>query len=197
MFADLAFLWRFRERPTTLRRCLRVYAKRALHALALIRLLMRAGVFRLRGADVGRFVVFGRCQVDGPMTRLSVGDETAFGRCEISLHDAVRIGKRVVVNDGARLLTGSHSLRHTDWSLRTGAICLGDYVWVATDAIILPGVTIGEGAVIGAGAVVREDVPAYALAIGNPAAIHVNGRQRGLEYSPALLVAAIEAWVGH
>lgn len=64
MFADLAFLWRSRERPTTFRRWLRVYAKRALHALALIRLLMRAAVFRLRGAEVGRFVVFGRCRID-------------------------------------------------------------------------------------------------------------------------------------
>ena len=50
-------------------------------------------------------------------------------------------------------------------------IIVGDNVWIGTRAIILPGVTIGDGAVIGAGAVVTKDVPARSVAAGNPARI--------------------------
>ena len=46
---------------------------------------------------------------------------------------------------------------------------IGDHVWIAYRAVILPGVTIGDGCVIGAGAVVAKDLPEYSVAVGNPA----------------------------
>jgi acetyltransferase-like isoleucine patch superfamily enzyme len=55
---------------------------------------------------------------------------------------------------------------------------IGRYVWIGTRAIILPGVSIGDGAVIGAGAVVAKDVPSFAVAVGNPARV-VRFRDRG------------------
>lgn len=48
---------------------------------------------------------------------------------------------------------------------------IGRYVWIGAKAIILPGVTIGDGAVVGAGAVVSKDVPACAIVVGNPARV--------------------------
>jgi maltose O-acetyltransferase len=48
---------------------------------------------------------------------------------------------------------------------------IGRYVWIGTRAIVLPGVSIGEGAVIGAGAVVSKNIPSYAVAVGNPARV--------------------------
>ncbi|HEX8036243.1 MAG TPA: DapH/DapD/GlmU-related protein [Ktedonobacterales bacterium] len=48
---------------------------------------------------------------------------------------------------------------------------MGDDVWIGGRAIILPGVTIGDHAVIGAGAVVMEDIPARSIALGNPAKV--------------------------
>lgn len=50
-------------------------------------------------------------------------------------------------------------------------IKIGNDVWIGHSAIVLPGVTVGNGAVIGAGAVVSKDIPAYAVAVGNPAKI--------------------------
>jgi maltose O-acetyltransferase len=44
-------------------------------------------------------------------------------------------------------------------------------VWIGARVIVLPGVTIGKGAIIGAGAVVTKDVPAYAICVGNPARV--------------------------
>lgn len=52
-----------------------------------------------------------------------------------------------------------------------GNVVIGNDVWIATEALIMSGVTIGDGAVIGARAVVTRDVPAYAIVVGNPSRI--------------------------
>ena len=54
---------------------------------------------------------------------------------------------------------------------KVGDIVIGDYVWIGGGAIILPGVTIGEGSIIGAGSVVSRDIPPYSVAIGSPAKV--------------------------
>jgi acetyltransferase-like isoleucine patch superfamily enzyme len=63
---------------------------------------------------------------------------------------------------------GADALDQTNGS---GPVVIGNDVWVGYQALILPGVTVGDGAVIGARAVVSRDVPPYALAVGNPARI--------------------------
>ena len=63
-------------------------------------------------------------------------------------------------------------------------------------ATILPGVTIGYGAVVGAGAVVTKDVPPLAVATGNPATLRLDVRPRDLDYDPVIFLASYEAWVG-
>ena len=50
----------------------------------------------------------------------------------------------------------------------TPGLEIGDDVWIGTNSVVLPGVTIGRGAVIGAATVVTEDVPAFAVVVGNP-----------------------------
>lgn len=58
-----------------------------------------------------------------------------------------------------------------DWR-RNHRVVLGNDVWIGHAAVVLPGVTIGNGAAIGAGAVVSRDVPAFAVAVGVPARVH-------------------------
>lgn len=59
-----------------------------------------------------------------------------------------------------------------DWRKGSrGDIVIGNDVWIGADAVILPGVSIGDGAIIGARAVVASDVPPYAIAVGNPARV--------------------------
>ena len=70
-----------------------------------------------------------------------------------------------------------------------------DYAWIATSAMILPGVKIGQGAVVGAGALVAKDVPPFGIAAGNPAVVRENRRCRELDYSPVSFVAACAAWL--
>ncbi len=57
-----------------------------------------------------------------------------------------------------------------NWKLGLrGDTVIGNDVWIGADAVIMPGVTIGDGAIIGSKAVVASDVPAYGIAVGNPA----------------------------
>jgi Acetyltransferase (isoleucine patch superfamily) len=61
---------------------------------------------------------------------------------------------------------------NTDWSVvKNAPIVIKDKVWIGFNSIIIKGVTIGEGAVIGAGSVVTKDVPDYAVVGGNPAKV--------------------------
>jgi acetyltransferase-like isoleucine patch superfamily enzyme len=193
---DFCWLWRNRERATTPDRFARVIVKRALLLAPLLRILFRAQWLRIRGSDIGILTSVGRAEFGGTLSNLKIGRECALGRCSLMLHDRVVIGDRVVINDGARLITATHSLLDPKWSTRTAPIRIGDYAWIATDAVILPGVSIGRGAVVGAGAVVHQDVCDYAVVSGNPATNRGKLRTTGLAYSPVLLTAPFEAWVG-
>ena len=196
MWLDFIHLWRNREQPSDFHRWSIVWLKRIYYLFATTALLLRPVSARRRGAKVGRLVVLGKSRIQGVWAGLLIGDETSLGRCDISLHDKVTIGRRVVVNDGALTLTASHSLRDSAWGHKKAPIMIGDYAWIASKAIILPGVTIGRGAVVGAGAVVRNDVPDYGVVIGNPARFLPGQRTRELDYSPVMLNAPFEAWVG-
>lgn len=84
----------------------------------------------------------------------------------------VTIGAQTRIGPAVQIYTADHP-RDADLR-RTGAefgrpVAIGDNVWIGGGAIILPGVTIGDNAVIGAGSVVTRDVPAGAIACGNPA----------------------------
>ncbi len=194
--SSLSRLWRTRERPTSPGRFVRIWLKRLVHLGTLSGLLLRSSIASFRGARLEPLVILGKSRIEGDWSRLAIGTETALGRCQIVLHDRVTIGRRTVINDGAILLTATHSTRDPTWRTKTGPIVIGEYVWIATNAIVLPGVTIGSGAVIGAGSVVRSDVPAFSVVAGNPA-VKIGDRPQALEYSPVWLSPSFEAWRGH
>jgi len=112
------------------------------------------------------------------------------------LHDEVRIGSHVCINDGVVILTASHDVNDPHWRAVTKPVVIDDYAWIATGATILPGVRIGRGAVVGASAVVGREVPPCGIAVGNPAAILKKERAADLNYSPVTLLAFQEAWLG-
>ena len=73
------------------------------------------------------------------------------------------------------ILTENHRFERTDIPMRLQGrqelrpVAIHDDVWIGTRVIILPGVTVGRGAIIGAGAIVTKDIPEYAIVGGNPA----------------------------
>jgi acetyltransferase-like isoleucine patch superfamily enzyme len=78
-------------------------------------------------------------------------------------------GKDVSIGPEAAILTLGHDAHSPVFADRGGDVTLGDRVWIGYRAIILPGVTIGDGAVIGAGAVVSRDIDPHVIVAGNPA----------------------------
>ena len=86
----------------------------------------------------------------------------------------IHIGDGVMFGSNVQLMTPIHpldpELRAQGWE-SAKPINIGNNVWVGSGAIILGGVTIGDGSVIGAGAVVTRDVPARSVAVGNPARV--------------------------
>ncbi|MFW5883436.1 MAG: acyltransferase [Verrucomicrobiota bacterium] len=93
----------------------------------------------------------------------------------------IETGANVSIGPEASLLTLGHDPASPDFGDRGGPIQVGDRVWIGYRAIVLPGVQIGEGAVVGAGAVVTRDVPAFSIVAGNPAKV-IGERPRDLIY---------------
>lgn len=162
----------------------------------LMLLLARRSNLRWRGCCIGKMTVVSPLVLRGSPSTLEIGDGSIIGRVEIHLLDRVTIGANAVVNDGVKLLTGSHDVHCIDYKHETKEITIGDYAWVATDAIILLGVTIGRGAVVGAGAVVSRDVSAGSIVAGNPAKVVGRRDHTELRYMPSRNSAVMEAWLG-
>lgn len=110
-----------------------------------------------------------KCRIDYPW-RLTMGEKSSLGEgAWVYCLDNITIGKNCCIGEDVRLLSGSHDVSSPHFDLVTKPIMIHDNVWIATGAIILPGVTIGEGAVVAAGAVVTKDVEAWTVVGGNPA----------------------------
>jgi maltose O-acetyltransferase len=151
----------------------------------------------LRGVRVGELSLLYGLEINGPSNKLSVGGHSFIGRdVHIATHADVVIGSFVCINNGVRILSASHDVTSPNWLMYSRNVHIEDYAWIATGATLLPGVTIGRGAVVGAGAVVTSDVPAYAVAAGNPARIKLNRRNPNLSYDPVIFSAPYEAWIG-
>jgi len=105
-------------------------------------------------------------------TNITMGDNS-YANFNFTVLDTgkVTIGKYVFIGPNVSLLCPIHPLCHEDRNTcveRTGAIVIGDNCWLGGSVTVCPGVTIGEGCVIGAGSVVTKDIPPYSVAVGNP-----------------------------
>jgi maltose O-acetyltransferase len=150
---------------------------------------------RRRGAAIQNQVFIADAHIEGDLQLLTIGPESFIGRCNIQLHDRVMIGSCVCINDGVLIFTASHDVADKRWSGTSGPVIIEDFAWIASSAILLPGVRIGRGAVVGAGAVVSRDVPARAVAVGNPAKLLPDKRAIELAYSPISSLAGVRAWL--
>ncbi len=105
-----------------------------------------------------------------------VGPNARLNGCELHADVGIEIGRDCIVGQAILLDTDMHSTapsRRTDPDapVRRAPIVLEPNVWVARAAAILPGVRVGEGAIVGFGSVVTTDVPAGAIVAGNPARV--------------------------
>lgn len=108
---------------------------------------------------------------------LRVGDGTWIGQhCFLHAAGGLTIGRNVGIGPAVRVLTSTHREAGRDVPilhapLAFAPVTIEDDADLGVGAIVLPGVTVGRGAQVGAGAVVTKDVPAYSVVAGNPARV--------------------------
>jgi acetyltransferase-like isoleucine patch superfamily enzyme len=127
-------------------------------------------VFDRIASDV---LIYERVKVSGP-GKIVIGkgskitsDVILDGRAGIQIGQYSQIGFRSI------LITYTHRWQGTEMILNQGmegaSIVIGDDVWIGANVIVLPGIKIGDRAIVGAGSVVTHDIPAMAIVAGNPA----------------------------
>ncbi len=112
-------------------------------------------------------------------SELTIGENTYIGE-----YNNIRagggkiiIGDKCLISQHITITAANHSIHKgiyiadQPWSTTDNYVIIGNDVWIGANAIILPGVKIGDGAVIGGGSVVTKDIPSNAVAVGNPAKI--------------------------
>lgn len=106
------------------------------------------------------------------------GNRVKFGKNVFINHSAILsasggidFGDGVMLAPGVRIATINHDFNHRHSIYTYGRVVIKKNAWIGMGAIICPGVTIGEYAVVGAGAVVTRDIPDYAVVVGSPAKI--------------------------
>jgi acetyltransferase-like isoleucine patch superfamily enzyme len=139
---------------------------------------LRTVLYRMTGSDIGEECAFlGKVTVVGPPgceSRLRIGAQTLVGPgVTFGLDAPISIGRGVSIGPGVTLYTATHALgpgsQRMSRVVEPRRVIVEDGVWIGMHALILPGVRLGQGSVISAGAVVLEDVPPNSLVAGNPA----------------------------
>ncbi len=130
----------------------------------------RAWLLRCCGADVHPTArIRGSVVIEVPWN-LTVGPDVIVGDQVILYCLApITLKARSMVSQYAHLCAGSHDHTRPDMPLTTSPIVIEEDVWIATDAFVGPGVTVGRGTVLGGRASAFRDLPPWKICVGNPA----------------------------
>lgn len=156
--------------------CFARYLPRTTSRLSLGSGVVRRFVCRFIFKRMGKNVVIEQLAYFSLGSQLEIGDNSGLGvncRCV----GPIKIGDDVMMAPDVIILTSNHETSDTTRTMRgQGArpdapVIIEDDVWIGTRVIILPGVTVHQGAIIGAGSVVTKDVPAFSIVGGSPARV--------------------------
>lgn len=116
---------------------------------------------------------------------LQIGEGSSIGfRNHLDCRSGLEIGKNVCLASDVTIWTLHHDYNDVHFSAKGGKVTIGDYAWLCSNCIILPGVTIGEGAVVAAGAVVCKDVEPWTVVGGVPAKKISERERKEYDYRP-------------
>lgn len=137
------------------------------------------GIYQLQLGE--NSVIYNSCHIRAPKL-IRIGDFTSIGdQCVLDGRGGLTIGNSVNLSTGAWIWTAQHDLNHPGFGGESAPVVIEDYAWVSSRTTILPGVTIGEGAVVAAGAVVTKSIAPYDIVGGVPAK-KIGERNRDLNY---------------
>lgn len=132
-------------------------------------MLLRIFGAKLHARPKGYVSLNPKARIESPWN-IEIGNLSSIGnQAWIYALDKITIGEKTCIGEQVKLLTGYHDISTLNFAFRTKPITIGSCVWIATGATVLPGVTIGDGAVVAAGAVLTKDVEPWTVVGGNPA----------------------------
>ncbi|MFO8056844.1 MAG: acyltransferase [bacterium] len=103
--------------------------------------------------------------------RVEVGEGSLLNGAIISARELVSIGRKAVISWNTTIIDSDLHRLDSQREVRTAPVRIKDFVMIGAGATVLPGVSIGSHSVIGAGSLVRSDIPDHAVAAGNPAVV--------------------------
>lgn len=137
-----------------------------------LRRLLLKGIAKKTGKNI---IVKHQCYI-GSGTGLIVGDRAQLGQnARIDQH--VTLGNDVVMGPDVVIMTNAHRFDDIETPINQQdnfpiePVTIGNDVWLGTRVIVMPGVTIGDGSVVGAGSIVTKNIPPYSVAVGSPAKV--------------------------
>ncbi len=130
----------------------------------------RKFIYRLAGMKIGKGSTVHMWANFFDPSGISIGQDTIVGdHAFLDGRAPLKIGNHVDIASSVMIYNSEHDLESEEFSARTEPVEIGDYVFIGPRAIILPGVKIGKGAVVAAGAVVVKNVPEFTIVGGIPA----------------------------
>lgn len=144
---------------------------------------IRRAFYRVVGVKIGRGSTIHMDTRFYYPGNIKIGKDTVVGEgVVLDGRDILVIGNHVALAAEVMILNSQHEINDEFFSPSTASVIIEDYVFIGPRAIIQPGVKIGKGAIIAAGAVVVEDVPHYAVVGGVPAKIIGERKLKDLHY---------------
>lgn len=143
----------------------------------------RRWVYRLAGIKIGKgSTIHTRAKFYDPRN-IEIGEDTIIGEGVVLDGRAkLIIGNHVDIASEVMIYNSQHDIEDENFTAKDEEVVIEDYVFIGPRAIILPGVKIGKGAVVAAGAVVTKEVPPYAIVGGVPAKIIGERKNKNLHY---------------
>lgn len=144
---------------------------------------IRRFAYRLAGIKIGRGSVIHMYARFYNPKNIEIGEDSIIGEFAVlDGRDTLKIGNHVDIASEVMIYNAEHDINNPHFLAKTEPVVIEDYVFIGPRAIILPGVKIGKGAVVAAGAVVTKDVPPFSIVGGVPAKIIGERRLKKLNY---------------
>lgn len=132
----------------------------------------RRFLLRAFGAKIGTNVIIRPSVTITYPWKVSIGDDSWIGdHVELYSLGEITIGRNVVISQKSYLCAASHDYDKPDFPIWARAVTVKDGCWLATDVYVAPGVSIGQGTVVGARSSVFKDLPAGKICMGSPAKV--------------------------
>lgn len=145
--------------------------------------LFRLLIYRLAGIRIGKGSRIHTGARFFEPVNIKIGEDTIIGNnAFLDGRDKLIIGNHVDIASSVMIYNSEHDINSEDFRAIVAPVEIGDYVFIGPRAIILPGVKIGQGAVVAAGAVVTKDVSEYAIVGGVPAQVIGERKLKDLHY---------------